>query len=94
MIGKVYHIFRVVQVFFYTLQGTSLYMKSLTQFGKMLANHVAKRMGNGKAIKPTFFCMRLAINFAAGSASIKNGMGQVFLSVILERTNPGQTVFT
>ena len=69
-------------------------MKSLIQFGKMLINHVAKRMGNGKAIKPTFFCMRSAINFAAGSASIKNGIGQVFLSVILERTKPGQIVLT
>ena len=64
------------------------------QFGKMLINHEARRMGNGKAIKPTFFFMRFAISSAAGSASIKNGMGQVFLSVILERTNPGQMVFT
>ena len=69
-------------------------MKSLTTFGKMLKNHVAKRIGQGKAISPMFFSMRLAISFAAGSASIKKGMGHLFLSVMRERIKPGQIVFT
>jgi hypothetical protein len=60
----------------------------------MLKAHTAKRIGQGKTINPTFFCMRFAISSAAGSASIKNGIGQVFLSVILDRMNPGQIVFT
>ena len=60
------------------------------QLGKMEPNQAAKRIGHGKTIRPTFFSIRLAIISAALSASIKNGIGQVFLSVILERTNPGQ----
>ena len=69
-------------------------MKSLRALGRVLPSHTANLMGHGNAIKPTFFCIRLAIISAAGSASMKKGIGQVFLSVILDRTNPGQMVFT
>ena len=69
-------------------------MKSLNLFGKIEPNQVANLICHGKAINPTFFSMRLAIISAALSASIKYGIGQVFLSVIRERINPGQIVET
>lgn len=64
-------------------------MSSLIQLGKIETNHAPKRIGQGKAISPLFFSMRLAMRLAALSASIKKGIGQVFLSVMRERTNPG-----
>lgn len=60
----------------------------------MLINQEANRIGKGKEIRPIFFSIRLAISAAAGAASIKNGIGQVFLSVMRERTKPGQIVLT
>lgn len=48
----------------------------------------------GKCNQADIFRIRRAIRAAAGSASIKNGIGQVFLSVMWERTKPGQIVLT
>lgn len=48
----------------------------------------------GKCNQADIFRIRRAIRAAAGSASIKNGIGQVFLSVMRERTKPGQIVLT
>jgi len=69
-------------------------MKSLIQLGRIETNHVAKRIGQGKAISPMFLSSLVAMISAAFSASIKNGIGHVFLSVIRERTNPGQMTET
>ena len=69
-------------------------MKLLTQFGRTDKNQTASRIGQGKAINPTFFSTREAMISAALSASIKKGMGQVFWSVIRERINPGQMTLT
>lgn len=60
----------------------------------MERNHVPKRIGHGKAIIPLFLSALLSIILAALSASMKKGMGQVFLSVMRERMNPGQMTFT
>ena len=51
---------------------------------------VANRIGQGKAISPTFFSNREAMISEAFSADIKNGIGQVFLSVMRDFTKPGQ----
>ena len=64
------------------------------QFGRTEPNQAAKRIGQGKVIRPLFFSMPAAMISAAFSASMKNGIGQVFLSVIRERTNPGQMTFS
>ena len=77
-----------------TLYGKRLYIKSLSALGRMLPSQTTKRIGQGNAIRPIFFRIRRAIRAAAGSASIKNGIGQVFLSVMRERTKPGQIVLT
>jgi len=53
-------------------------------------NHVASRIGHGNAISPTSLSARRRMMRAALSASMKNGMGHVFRSVMRERTNPGQ----
>ena len=57
-------------------------------------NHALNLIGQGKAIKPTFLSILEAMTSAAFSVSQKKGIGQVFLSVIRERTNPGQIVLT
>lgn len=57
-------------------------------------NHVPKRIGQGKAIIPLFLSALLRMIFAALSASMKKGIGQVFLSVMRERIKPGQMTFT
>ena len=66
------------------------YIQSVSRFGKIDKNHVAKRIGHGKAINPTLSSSRATMISAALSALIKNGIGQVFLSVIRDFTNPGQ----
>ena len=63
-------------------------------FGKHDISHAHNLSGHGNAIIPLFFATPSAIIAAARGASIKNGIGQVFLSVILERTKPGQTTET
>ena len=49
---------------------------------------------HGKAIIPLFLAIPLAIISAACSPSMKKGMGQVFWSVMRERTKPGQITET
>lgn len=62
--------------------------------GRIEPNQAPNRIGHGKAIKPMFLSILEAIIIAALSASMKKGIGQVFLSVIRERTNPGAIMFT
>ena len=67
---------------------------SFIQNGKMDNPHDARRIGHGNAMRPTLRSTRLRITQAALSASMKNGIGHVFRSVMRERTNPGQTTET
>ena len=64
------------------------------QFGRQDMSHTANLIGHGKAIKDEFFSIPLAIMAAALSACMKNGIGQVFLSVMRDFTNPGQMMLT
>ena len=68
--------------------------RSFSQKGSVESHQVAKRMGQGKAMRPTLRSTRRRMMRAALSASMKNGMGQVFLSVMRERTKPGQMTET
>jgi len=69
-------------------------MNSMSRAGRHERNHTAKRIGQGKAMRPTFFSTRSRMIRAALSASMKNGMGHVFTSVIRERMNPGHNTLT
>ena len=64
------------------------------QLGKIDISHELKCRGNGNEIMALLTLMPSAMILAAAEASMKKGIGQVFLSVILDRTNPGQMVFT
>ena len=55
---------------------------------------MASRIGHGKAMSPTFLSALERMMRAASGASMKKGIGQVFLSVMRERTNPGQIAET
>jgi hypothetical protein len=74
--------------------GINLFINSFTLNGSIDNIHTAKRIGQGNAISPTFLSARERIILAALSASIKNGIGHVFWSVIRERTNPGHIAET
>ena len=69
-------------------------MNSFNLYGRIERSHVPNRMGQGNAIMPTLRSARRRIIFAALSASMKNGIGQVFLSVSRDLTNPGQMAET
>ena len=77
-----------------TLSGTNLFINSLSLWGRIERNHVARRMGQGKAMSPMSRSAREMTVRAALSASMKNGIGHVFLSVSRERMNPGQMTET
>lgn len=64
------------------------------QLGRIEANHTTKRKGNGNEIMLLLFSIPFTMILAASEASIKKGMGQVFWSVIRERTKPGQITLT
>ena len=51
--------------------------KSLSQNGRIERLHVARRMGHGNAIRPTFRRTRESMMRAAFGASMKNGIGQI-----------------
>ena len=69
-------------------------MNSLMRQWSTDIHHAPSRMGNGNAITPTFRSARRSIMFAALSASIRNGIGQVLPSVRRVRMNPGHTTQT
>ena len=76
------------------LEGRSEAMNSVIRAGRHESIHTEKRIGHGKAMSPTLRSTRLRIIRAALSASMKNGMGQVFTSVIRDRMKPGQITLT
>lgn len=51
-------------------------------------------IGSGKAISALPFSRPRTMRRAASSASIMNGVGNVFFAVRSVRTNPGQMVWT
>ena len=62
--------------------------------GRIESSHDARRIGQGNETRPLPRERPSHILRAAASASMKNGMGHVFLSVIPERTKPGHTTLT
>jgi len=75
------------------LSGRIPEINSASRQGQMDRNQVARRIGQGKAIRPTLRSTRSRMMRAARSASMKNGIGQVLRSVMRERMNPGHTTF-
>ena len=67
---------------------------SLKTSGMDAKSHIPKRICHGNVTNPFPYNMPRHIKRAASSASQKNGIGHVFWSVILLRTNPGQNVVT
>ena len=68
-------------------------MHSASGHGQIDSSQLARRIGQGKAMSPTLRSTRSSMIRAARSASMKKGIGQVFMSVIRERTKPGHTTF-
>ncbi|OPZ76695.1 MAG: hypothetical protein BWY78_01292 [Alphaproteobacteria bacterium ADurb.Bin438] len=69
-------------------------ISELTEVGNAIINQARKAIGKGKAITALFFFMPFAITSTAFSVSIKKGILNLFLSVIPDLTNPGQTILT
>ena len=69
-------------------------MNSLKSWGRIERNQVASLIGHGNAIRPMFLSALERMMRAALGASIKKGIGHVFLSVMRERTKPGQMAET
>ena len=60
----------------------------------MLMTHAEKAIGHGKVIRLLFFESPFAMIFAALSAGMKNGIGNLFFAVMRDATNPGQMTLT
>ena len=68
-------------------------MNSARRQGQTERNQVARRIGQGKAMRPMSRSTRSRMMRAALSASMKNGIGHVLRSVMRERMKPGQITF-